>query len=191
MALETEENQRQSSKAVSLSPSPDKDLIMTLEDDKNCSATHCVEERVDVVVDSGACVCGLPLRYAKNIPLEQLSPEDKESFSTAASGETVEAHGKKTLSVQCQNGVFSKMGFTVMDIRRALGSVSRMVHANHRVVFDSEENGGSYILDRNANCKHKVYERNGVYILPVWLVTPKKQSCEQSESSGFTRPVPP
>ena len=69
--------------------------------------------------------------------------------------------------VQLQNGKNARINFIVMDVKRPWASVSQMVQAGHRVVFDSEPNGGSYIEDRANKCWHKVYERDGVHVLPT------------------------
>ena len=55
-----------------------------------------------------------------------------------------------------------------MDVSKPLLSVSRMVKRGYRVVFDTEQNGGSYIESKDGTW-FKVYERNGVYVLPSWV----------------------
>ena len=76
---------------------------------------------------------------------------------------------------------------------QVLGSVCEICHAGNRVVFD---NDGSYLIRRDskegkeirrlaseAMEKIKMYRRNGVYGIPVWLQEP-----EESEVAPFRRP---
>ncbi len=64
-----------------------------------------------------------------------------------------------------------------MDVMRPLASVSKMVSKGHTVVFAPENEGGSYLLMTNGNW-HRLHNREGVYVLPVWMqeeaVSPKE-----------------
>ena len=69
--------------------------------------------------------------------------------------------------MKMHDGKDHTMGFTVLPVKRPLASVAAMVAKGGRLVFDREERGGSYFIDRDGD-KHKMIEKNGVYILPVW-----------------------
>ena len=56
-----------------------------------------------------------------------------------------------------------------MDVSKPLLSVSRMVKRGYRVVFDSEQNGGSYARHMASDKRYRLHERNGVYVLPSWV----------------------
>ena len=58
------------------------------------------------------------------------------------------------------------MTMQVADVTKVLASVSRMTKANNRVVFDSE---GSYILNNTTNRRTPLTEKNGVYVVNVWV----------------------
>ena len=53
-------------------------------------------------------------------------------------------------------------------------------------MFDHEDNGGSYVEDRNHGCKHKLYEENRVYVMPLKV-------CEKGPKTkpDFPRPAQP
>jgi hypothetical protein len=78
-----------------------------------------------------------------------------------------------------------------MDVRRPLAAVSQVVKAGHRVVFDSEENGGSYIENTGTGKRHKVYERGGIYVLPAWVEPSSGASLTALSQPGFARQVHP
>ena len=56
-----------------------------------------------------------------------------------------------------------------MDVSERLLSVSRMVKRGYRVVFDSEQNGGSYAQHMASDKWYRLHERNGVYVLASWV----------------------
>ena len=137
--------------------------------------------RLNVVIDSGACTCALPLSMATEYKVHHNYRAGTKPFYRTASGQEVAVEGCRSPVVRLQNGKEARMNFIVMDVKRPLASVSQMVQAGHRVVFDSEANGGAYIEDRANNCWHKVYERDGVYVLPTWVVPPARQQRQQLE----------
>ena len=53
----------------------------------------------------------------------------------------------------------------VCDVNKALLSVSKMVKAGNRVIFDPE---GSYIEDRTTGECMNLKEKNGMYMLSLW-----------------------
>ena len=55
---------------------------------------------------------------------------------------------------------------------KPLLSVSNVLKKGYRVVFDAEESGGSYIEHKETGEWFRLYERNGVFVLPSWVVCP-------------------
>ena len=51
-------------------------------------------------------------------------------------------------------------------MNKALLSVSKVVKAGNRVVFDGDE---SYIQDRTTGEKIRLKEQNGMYVLKLWV----------------------
>ena len=57
------------------------------------------------------------------------------------------------------------------DVNEGMLSVRRMVSAGNRVVFDKQ---GSYIEDPVTKEVMRLEERQGMYILRLWIKNPKK-----------------
>ena len=91
-----------------------------------------------------------------------------------ANDSKVENEGSAELVAGFQNGDYNKMKFTVMDIKRVIAAVSRLVKSGHKVVFDDEREGGSYIYNKKTRKYIKMYERNGVYEVPIWIRKPSQ-----------------
>ena len=115
-----------------------------------------------VVIDSGASVAALPVKYAKSYPMKSTPPRN---FRTA-SGQPVKALGEKQPIVRMESDTHAKMSFTVMNVHRPLVVVSKIVSAGHRIVFDSEANGVNVLEDRANSSRQKLYEENGVFAMP-------------------------
>ena len=64
------------------------------------------------------------------------------------------------------------MKVQVTEVNKALPSVSRIVQAGNRVVFDPE---GSYIEDTTTGEWIDIKEKNGFYALTMWV--PRNQEC--------------
>ena len=66
-----------------------------------------------------------------------------------------------------------------MDVTRPLASVSKMIRNHCKVVFDGPEGEGSYILHKPSGDRHKLFLKNGIFVLPVWVMAgPLKQEGE-------------
>ena len=125
-------------------------------------------ERVDLTIDSGAAVCGIPPDSAKDVPVEKIKGPTKEYI--AANGDSITELGKKSPTLAFQNGDVEKLDFKVMKIHKPLVAVSKIVAARNRVVFQPEDAGGSFIENLKTKTKKRVYEKHGVYVLPSWVV---------------------
>ena len=79
------------------------------------------------------------------------------------------------------SGARHMMTFQVAGVHKALGAVSKIVGAGHRVIFDSEDIG-SYIEDKKTGQKTKLRQTNGVYFLDVWM-----KPGEHVPPQGFPR----
>ena len=102
-------------------------------------------------------------------PTETVSGNERPRARTAT-GEEVNVLGKKTLTCHLNNGSTKTLSFLVMDVMRPLASVSQMISRDCRVVFDGKDGEGSYIYHKPTGDTHKLFLRQGVFILPVWIV---------------------
>ena len=133
-------------------------------------------ERVDITIDSGASTSMLPRDVATGHAIDTSGPP--KSYKTAGKT-TVYKDGDKALVCGFQNGTELQTKWEVGDIHRPLSSVSKMVRAGNTVCFDTEARGGSWIRNNATGNTLKVFERDGIYVLPAWIRNP----------AGFTRRV--
>jgi hypothetical protein len=138
-------------------------------------------ESIDIVVDSGASTSMLPESIAKEHPMKPGTPK---TYKTA-SKETVEKLGEKDLVCGFMHGTECRTRWEVGDINRPLSSVCRMVESRNVVWFDSEENGGSGVCNYDAGVTAKIFEKDGICILPAWIRPAEKGGG----TPGFTRQV--
>ena len=123
-------------------------------------------EKLDILVDSGASVSALPRDAAPSYPI--VATKSLPQYR-AANGTLVYNEGDRIVTSRLSNGTRQNMRFTVMDVQRPIASVSRIVHAGHKVVFDV---GGSYIENTTTGTQVRVFERDGVYVLPARVGEP-------------------
>ena len=128
-----------------------------------CSTTG--YERIDIIVDSGASASAIPSSSIPNIDIE---PSPGNRVYTSASGHAVHERGIQNLTCNFQNGDKESLKFKVMnpDVPRGMVSVSECVRAGNRVVFDSTY---SYIFNTKSGTYKRIYEKGGVFVLPMWV----------------------
>ena len=68
-----------------------------------------------------------------------------------------------------QNQSCGHVEFEVMDVKQPLLSVARMVKRGYKVVFDSEDAHGSYMVHTETGRWYRLYERNGSFVTPSWV----------------------
>ena len=137
-----------------------------------CTNIHDEYEKISVMVDSGAS--------------ETVAPHDKfpsyELIETTASGityssaaesqaEDIVNMGEKFVETSDVNGVKSWAKFQMckgLGNGKILGSVSRLVQANHTVVFRDPE-WGSYIENNSNGYRTYLRQENGSYFLDLWV----------------------
>ena len=129
-------------------------------------------DKMDLIMDSGAFRSVLPADVATHYPLLGF-PGEPPRVGRTATGQPLVPQGRRVLTCGFQAGNDKSLDFLVMDkVTRPLGSISQMVDRGCRVVFDSEEHGGSFIQRRASGEKHKIHARGGIFVLPVWVRKP-------------------
>ena len=88
-----------------------------------------------------------------------------------ADGSQIPHLGEKEFEAYTEAGLWRNMTAQVTEVNKALLSVSRMVRAGNRVVFDSD---GSYIEHKTSGEWMPLEERKGLYTLKLWV--PRDQS---------------
>jgi hypothetical protein len=123
-------------------------------------------EEIELAVDSGATetVVGEEM-------LHSIKTTEGEAFKRGveyevANGVTIPNLGEKCFVAVAEEGQRRKMKAQVCAVNKALLSVSRMVQAGNRVVF---EQSGSYVEDLHSGEKMYMYEKGGMYMLKMWV----------------------
>ena len=78
----------------------------------------------------------------------------------------IDNKGEKTFEAHTDDGAVSEITAQVCDVNKALLSVKRVIGKGNRVVFDEE---GSYIEDKKIGQAHWLEEKNGMFILKLWV----------------------
>ncbi len=124
-------------------------------------------EKLEVVIDSGASASALPMGWCEHYPTRPLRTGERTTYRTANGG-IVHASGRKSIFGETTAGKNVGLTFVEMEVHRPLASVSQMVKKGNMVVFGHPKKG-SYVHDKATGLEHPLEERNGIYILPVWV----------------------
>ena len=132
--------------------------------------------KLEVGVDSCAAVSCISAAYLQDWPLYQ-NTSGPEAYTSAARTK-VEVQGIRQPMIWLQNNTKSRVNLKVLEpLHKTLFAVSALVKKN-RIVFDLEKYGGSYMEDRATGHKVKIYERNKIFVMPVWFkVSPPEGHC--------------
>ena len=87
------------------------------------------------------------------------------------------AIGRKSIRAETTTGAIVGLNFVEMDVHRPLASVSQMVRRGNIFVF-GDPKLGSYVKNPATGLRHQLEEKNGIYLLPVWVLpSPKDGSA--------------
>ena len=87
-----------------------------------------------------------------------------------------------------EEGDLYSMNFSSCDVRKALDSVSGMIHKGKKDVIDLDDgmfdsNGiyscGSYIEDKMTGKRTKMREENGNYLMDLWVMPKHGQGFQR------------
>ena len=120
----------------------------------------------DIMVDSGAFLSIVPPWFgAGEVKKEVCGKQIK-----TVRGGLIPRYCKKTLKRKLQQGGRIADEFIVGDVELAVSSVSKMVDTrNLRVVFDCEEDGGAYMLNKQTGTTRSLTRKGGVWALETEL----------------------
>ena len=127
-----------------------------------------------MTIDSGCAACALPLGVASVVGLQESNRAPQEYI--AANAEKIPELGFTTATLKFQNSDVQNLKFSVMDkLHKPLVAACKVVVAGNRIVLQPENQGGSFTEDVRSKRRKRIYERNGVYVLPCWLVKQNSQ----------------
>ena len=148
--------------------------------------------RIDFTIDSGCAACALPVGVASAVGMRELTRDPQEYID--ANAERIRELGFKTPTLKFQNGDVQSLKYSVMDrLHKPLVAASTVVAAGNRIMLQPEAQGGSYIDDVRSKRRKRIFERNGVYVLPCWVVkgNSQKRLAPLDESRPNDRQVYP
>ena len=123
-------------------------------------------KKIEVTVDSGAADTVAPKSIGSQFPMKQTIASLSGMTYSAANGTEIKNQGERRITGKTSDGTPITITVQVADVKKMLGSVSRMCDANNQVVFD---NDGSYIKNKVNGRVTKLDRRNGVYKFDMWI----------------------
>ena len=129
-----------------------------------------------------SCETVMPVDWLTSHPLTESDGSRANDLYTTADGSKVYNKGQRKLDVCTHDGQQRRsMTFQVARMKKALGSVSRMVKNGNMLVFDQDSSGKdtSYIENKRTNEKIWLRQENGVYVLDL-MVAPPQRSNDRS-----------
>ncbi|MDA8584227.1 hypothetical protein N9L68_08320 [bacterium] len=132
-----------------------------------------------MAVDSGASETVAQEGVLDSIPLVEGEARRKGVQYEVADGTLIPNLGEKEFIAVGECGALRKMKVQVCDVNKPLLSVRRVTQAGNRVVF--EEDGG-YIEDKVSGERMWLREKDGMYLLKLWV----RKGAEQNPQ-GFSR----
>ena len=122
--------------------------------------------RIDATIDSAsACSC---VPFDMVVEGAKIEPVDEGPTAyTSASSHKVEVVGRIKPRCAFQNGVEGIVELKVLKgLKRPLFSTDVLVRRGYDVIH---KEGLSYMEHRESGAKFKIYSRNGVFVMPVWV----------------------
>ena len=130
-----------------------------------------------IIIDPGACASVMPTNWRSHVPIRETQQSQAGEYFKAANGERTYNEGQRMITMMTQEGIKRDMEFTVCGVSKALGSVSQMCKAGHRVVFNPPwDETWSYIEHVESEECMWLQEKDGLYVLkPKWLQPKDRQ----------------
>ena len=120
--------------------------------------------RVDFTVDSGSATSCIPAAMVDVSRVESCGGVD---HYTSASNHKVVVVGQICPLAKFQNNVEGKIKLKVLDgLKKPLLSTSCMIKAGYQISHGLD---CSKALDTRTGAEYRIYERSGIYMMPVWL----------------------
>ena len=126
-------------------------------------------EKITILVDSGATENVANKDVMKGYKILKNSASEAGLTYTTANGKEIQNLGEKVVVVATSEGASKSIKFQICEVTKCLASVSRIVEAGHRVIFDIPE-AGSYIENRRTGERTYLRQDRGLYLLDAWVM---------------------
>ena len=135
-----------------------------------------VRIRKGLTVDSGAADHVMPIGWLIMFVVMASLGSKRGLHYVAADGTRIPNMGQQIVRFMTQDGTWCEWIFQVAGIHKPLVSVSKLIEAGYRVVFDEEN---SYIIHKRTKQIIKMRKERGVFVVDAYVTR---------ASAGFTRP---
>jgi len=126
-------------------------------------------EEIELAVDSGATESVAPPTLPETIATVEGPASKRGVMYEVASGHQIPNEGEKKFQALTEEGREKQMTLQVCDVTQGLLSVTKMVAAGNKVVFDNE---GSYVENKMSGDRTWLREKNGMFIMKLWVRRP-------------------
>ena len=135
---------------------------------------------VEATIDSGSSVSGIPRSMIPK-DMEVKPVLDGPISYTSASEHLCKVVGRVTPQCAFQSGQTGKVELKILDpLKKIVLSTAKLQKAGYRIVHDDI----SFLECKATGVKTKMYLRNGVYVIPLWI-----KGIEPIAPTGFSGPV--
>ena len=124
-------------------------------------------EEITLFVDSGATETVVGEGELRTVEVKEGAASRRGVQYEVANGVRIPNLGEKSFAGHSEEGYVREITAQVCDVNKSLLSVSRMVKAGNRVVFDDD----SYIEDKTTGEKLWFASEVGMYALKMWVPT--------------------
>ena len=135
-----------------------------------------VRIRKGLTVDSGAADHVMPLGWLIMFVVMASLGSKRGLHYVAADGTRIPNLGQQIVRFMTQDGTWCEWIFQVAGIHKPLVSVSKLIEAGYRVIFDEQN---SYIIHKRTKQIIKMRKERVVFVVDAYVMKAK---------SGFTRP---
>jgi len=126
-------------------------------------------DEIEFAVDSGATETVMNCDMLSRIKVMPSWGSQNGVQYEVANGVKIDNEGEKVFDGWTEEGLGRKVRAQVCDVNKALMSVRKIVAAGNRVIFDEEGSGGSFIEDKQTLERVKLEDRNGMYMVKLWV----------------------
>ena len=141
-------------------------LLETVEPDTLNALEDPTWEEIELAVDSGATETVIGENILKSIDLTEGMAYKRGVKYEVANGIRIPNLGEKKFIGVTENGMAREITAQVCEVNKPLLSVSKIVAAGNRVVFDPD---GSYIEDTESGEKVWLTNQGGMYMIKMWV----------------------
>ena len=136
-----------------------------------------VKIRKGLTVDSGAADHVMPIGWLIMFMVLKSIGQIRGLCYVAANGSRIPNAGEQHVRFMTLDGTWTELVFQLAGINKPLISVSKLIEAGYRVVFEEEN---SYIMHKKTRKIIKMTKERGVFVIDAYV--------QKSPDAGFTRP---